>query len=37
VNTKEETIQVPTGRKISNPNYRNPKSIEDLEAICLEN
>ncbi len=37
VTTKEEYIQVPTGKKIPNPNYRNPQSIEDLEAICLEN
>ncbi len=36
VTTKEETIQVPTGKKIPNPNYRNPQSIEDLEAICIE-
>lgn len=37
VTTKEETIQVPTGKKIPNPNYRNPQSIKDLEEICLEN
>lgn len=37
VTINEEVIKVPTGNKIPNPLYRNPQSIEDLEAICLEN
>ena len=35
--TDTETKQVPTGKMVKNPQYRNPQSIKDLEKICIEN
>lgn len=33
---KTEIETTNTGQKISNPNYRDPQSISDLEEICIE-
>lgn len=33
---KSEVVRTKTGNKIPNPQYKNPQSIEDLEAICIK-
>ena len=34
---KSEVVRTPTGNKIPNPQHKNPKSLKDIEDICIEN